>query len=207
MSTENDKTTASEEAEPETVEAEVDAGVAAEDVSLAGAEAGGREAELEAEVAKLKDHLLRTMADMDNVRKRAERDKEQIRKFGIAGFAKDLLTAADNLRRALDAAPESTDELDQAVRNLIVGVEMTERELLTAFEKHGIRKIEPVGEKFDYNFHQAMFEVENSGQEAGTVVQVLQPGYAIEDRVLRAAMVGVAKGPAAESSEHLDTTA
>ena len=165
-----------------------------------------REQELEAKVAELKDQLLRSIAEQDNTRKRHEREREQLQKFGISNFAKDLLTAADNLRRALEAAPTDLDSADEAVRNLVIGVEMTERELLTAFEKNGIRKIDPVGEKFDYNFHQAMFEVENSGQEPGTVVQVLQPGYAIEDRVLRAAMVGVAKDPAPEVPEHLDTT-
>ena len=165
-----------------------------------------REAGLEAEVAELKDQLLRAVAEQENVRKRAEREREQLRKFAISNFAKELLSAADNLRRALDAGPENMEGMDDAVRNLIVGVEMTERELLSAFEKNGIRKIDPMGEKFDYNFHQAMFEVENSGQEAGTVVQVLQAGYAIEDRILRPAMVGVAKAPAADVPGHLDTT-
>jgi molecular chaperone GrpE len=105
----------------------------------------------------------------------------------------------------LDAGPENLEGADESVRNLIIGVELTERELLSAFEKHGVRKIDPMGEKFDYNFHQAMFEVENSDQEAGVVVQVLQPGYAIEDRILRAAMVGVSKAPAAELPGDLDT--
>jgi molecular chaperone GrpE len=172
----------------------------------AGATPPSREAELEAQVAELRDQLLRAVAEQENVRKRAERERDQIRKFGISNFAKELLSAADNLRRALDSSPENMDGADEWVRNLIVGVEMTERELLTAFEKNGIRKIDPMGEKFDYNFHQAMFEVENTGQEAGTVVQVLQPGYAIEDRILRPAMVGVAKAPAGDVPEHLDTT-
>lgn len=166
----------------------------------------GHEAELEAQIADLKDQLLRAIAEQENVRKRAEREREQLRKFGISNFAKELLSAADNLRRALDAGPDDLEGVGDAVRNLIIGVEMTERELLSAFEKNGIRKIDPMGEKFDYNFHQAMFEVEDSGKEAGTVVQVLQPGYAIEDRILRPAMVGVAKAPAADVPEHLDTT-
>lgn len=165
-----------------------------------------REGELEAQVAELKDQLLRAIAEQENVRKRSEREREQLRKFGISNFAKELLSAADNLRRALDAGPADLEGVDDSVRNLIVGVEMTERELLSAFEKNGIRRIDPMGEKFDYNFHQAMFEVENTGQEAGTVVQVLQAGYAIEDRILRPAMVGVAKAPAAEVPDHLDTT-
>ena len=165
-----------------------------------------REEELEARVAELKDQLLRAIAEQENVRKRADRERDQIRKFGISNFAKDLLSAADNLRRALDAGPQDMESVDDAVRNLIIGVEMTEKELLTAFEKNGIRKIDPMGEKFDYNFHQAMFEVEDTNQEAGTVVQVLQAGYAIEDRILRPAMVGVAKASAADVPEHLDTT-
>ncbi|MDG2285556.1 MAG: nucleotide exchange factor GrpE [Alphaproteobacteria bacterium] len=165
-----------------------------------------REAELEAQVAELKDQLLRAVAEQENVRKRADREREQLRKFGISNFAKDLLSAADNMRRALDAGPSDLDGVEDSVRNLIVGVEMTERELLTAFEKNGVRKIDPMGEKFDYNFHQAMFEVEDSNQEAGTIVQVLQAGYAIDDRILRPAMVGVAKGPAADVPDHLDTT-
>jgi molecular chaperone GrpE len=179
--------------ETETEEAEV------------GSEEVTREAELEAKVAELKDQLLRAIAEQENVRKRADRERDQLRKFGISNFAKDLLSAADNLRRALDAGPENLEGADESVRNLIIGVELTERELLSAFEKHGVRKIDPMGEKFDYNFHQAMFEVENSDQEAGVVVQVLQPGYAIEDRILRAAMVGVSKAPAAELPGDLDT--
>jgi len=194
----------------ETSEADA-AGLASEDTvdeASLGAPAGDvtREEELEARVTELKDQLLRAIAEQENVRKRADRERDQIRKFGISNFAKDLLSAADNLRRALDAGPENLEGVDDAVRNLIIGVEMTERELLTAFEKNGIRKIDPMGEKFDYNFHQAMFEVEDTDQEAGTVVQVLQPGYAIEDRVLRPAMIGVAKAGAADVPEHLDTT-
>jgi molecular chaperone GrpE len=161
---------------------------------------------LEEQVAGLKDQLLRSVAELDNYRKRSEREKDQMRKFGIANFAKELLSAADNLRRALDSGPSNLEGTDESVKNLIVGVELTEKELLNAFEKNGIRKIEPLGEKFDYNFHQAMFEVESNDQEAGTVVQVLQPGYAIEDRVLRAAMVGVSKSIVLDESERVDTT-
>lgn len=197
-----------EHVEPEAFE--MDAVEPSVDDTLEDADEGGgeltREAELEARVAELKDQLLRAIAEQDNVRKRADRERDQIRKFGISNFAKDLLSAADNLRRALDAGPENMEGVDDAVRNLIIGVEMTEKELLTAFEKNGIRKIDPMGEKFDYNFHQAMFEVEDTDQETGTVVQVLQPGYAIEDRILRPAMVGVAKAGAPDVPEHLDTT-
>ena len=153
---------------------------------------------------ELKDQLLRSVAELDNYRKRAEREKEQLRKFGIANFAIDLLSVADNLRRAVDSGPTDLEGADESVKNLIVGVEMTEKELLSAFEKNGVRKLDPIGEKFDYNFHQAMFEVETDKEEPGLVMQVLQPGYAIEDRVLRAAMVGVSKSNIPDQPEGVD---
>jgi len=158
------------------------------------------------EVQQLKDQLIRTLAELDNTRKRAERDLAQARKFAITDFARDLLSAADNLRRALESAPEDRDELDITVKNLVIGVEMTEKELLGVFEKHGIRKIDPLGDKFDYNLHQAMFEVPDANTEPGTVVQVMQPGYVLQDRLLRAAMVGVSKNPD-DKKESVDTTA
>ncbi len=154
-----------------------------------------REAELAAQVLALRDQLLRAVAEQENLRKRTEREKEQTRRFGIAAFARDLLSTADNLRRALEATPDDLEDADEWVRNMVVGVEMTERDLLAAMEKNGISRVDPAGEKFDYNLHQAMFEITDSGQEAGTVVQVLQPGYVLGDRLLRAAMVGVAKDP------------
>ena len=157
--------------------------------------------DLEGRILHLKDQLLRAVAEQENLRKRAEREREQTRRFGITSFARDLLSAADNLRRALDAAPDDREAADEAVRNLVVGVEMTERDLLAAFERNGIRRIDPAGEQFDYNFHQAMFEVTDSGKEPGTIVQVLQPGYLIGDRLLRAAMVGVAKAPPEPEAE------
>ena len=163
--------------------------------------------ELEAKILELKDQLLRTVADSENLRKRLEREKEQTRKFGIANFAKDLLSIADNLGRALDAAPNKEDVKDQAIENLVLGIQMTEQELQKAFDNNNIRKIDPLGEKFDYNFHQAMFEVEETDQEPGTVVQVLQPGYAIDDRILRPAMVGVAANKAEKKNVAVDTTA
>ena len=159
---------------------------------------------LEEEVKELKDQLLRSVAELDNYRKRAEREKEQLRKFGIANFAKDLLSAADNLRRAVESGPTELEGADENVKNLIVGVEMTEKELLSAFEKNGARKIDPIGEKFDYNFHQAMFEVETDKEKPGLVMQVLQPGYAIADRVLRPAMVGVSKTHTPDQPEGVD---
>ena len=159
---------------------------------------------LEEEVKELKDQLLRSVAELDNYRKRAEREKEQLRKFGIANFAKDLLSAADNLRRAVESGPTELEGADENVKNLIVGVEMTEKELLSAFEKNGVRKIDPIGEKFDYNFHQAMFEVETDKEKPGLVMQVLQPGYAIADRVLRPAMVGASKTHTPDQPEGVD---
>ena len=157
----------SEEIDPDGLaEAEIDSGP--EDTSKEPLEA------LEEQVSELKDQLLRSVAELDNYRKRAEREKEQLRKFGIANFAKDLLSAADNLRRAVESGPSDLDGADESVKNLIVGVEMTEKELLNAFEKNGVRKIDPTGEKFDYNFHQAMFEVETDEGEPGVVMQVLR---------------------------------
>ncbi len=162
--------------------------------------------QLEAENSQLKDQLLRTLADMENLRRRAEREKEDGQKYAVATLARDILSVADNLRRALDSLPADQAPND-ATRNLLTGVEATERELLGIFERRGIKRIDPLGERFDPNFHQAMMEVPNSGQEAGTVVQVLQPGYVIHDRLLRPALVGVAKGEATETPRHVDTRA
>ena len=191
------KQSKSEEIDPDDLaEAEVDSGP--EDTIKEPVEA------LEEQVSELQDQLLRSVAELDNYRKRAEREKEQLRKFGIANFAKDLLSAADNLRRAVESGPTELEGADENVKNLIVGVEMTEKELLSAFEKNGVRKIDPIGEKFDYNFHQAMFEVETDKEKPGLVMQVLQPGYAIADRVLRPAMVGVSKTHTPDQPEGVD---
>ncbi|MBC7286252.1 nucleotide exchange factor GrpE [Hoeflea sp.] len=158
------------------------------------------------ELAETRDKLLRAVAEIENVRKRADRDREQDRKFGIANFAGDVAGVADDLRRALSSVPAEAAH-EPAVKALMEGVEMTERTLLTALEKHGVRRVAPEpGEPFDYNYHQAMFEVENSGQPAGTVVQLLQPGYVIHDRLLKAAMVGVAKGES-RPADRIDTSA
>lgn len=146
------------------------------------------------EAAALKDQLLRTLAEMENLRRRAQREKEDAAKFGISGFARDLIPVADNLRRALEAVAPEALASDEALKNLVTGVEMTERQLLSAFEQHGLKRVDAMGQKFDSNLHQAMFEVPGTGQPHGTVVQVMQPGYVLNDRLLRAAMVGVAKG-------------
>ena len=152
-----------------------------------------RAADLEAELAEYKDRLLRALAETENVRRRAQREREDASKYAIAGFAKDLLSAADNLRRALESLPES-EAKDERTRSLLAGVAATERELLGVFERHGIKRIDPKGEVFDHNFHQAIFETERPDQPSGSVVEVLQPGYVLHDRLLRPAMVGVAKG-------------
>ena len=152
-----------------------------------------RVTELEAELGEYKDRLLRALAETENVRRRAQREREDASKYAIAGFAKDLLSAADNLRRALESLPES-EAKDKRTRSLLAGVAATERELLGVFERHGIKRIDPKGEVFDHNFHQAIFEAERPDHPAGSVVEVLQPGYVLHDRLLRPAMVGVAKG-------------
>jgi molecular chaperone GrpE len=148
---------------------------------------------LEAELAEQKDRLLRALAETENVRRRAQREREDASKYAVTGFAKDLLSAADNLRRALESLPEAEIK-DERTRGLLAGVAATERELLSVFERHGIRRIDPKGDPFDHNLHQAIFEAERNDQPSGTVVEVLQPGYVLHDRLLRPAMVGVAKG-------------
>jgi molecular chaperone GrpE len=148
-----------------------------------------------AEAAEFKDRLLRTLAEMENLRKRTEREVADARNYGIAAFARDVVAVADNIRRALDAvSPELRASADAGVKALIDGVELTERELQKALEKNRVRKFDPQGERFDPNLHQAMFEVPDASVPAGHVAQVVQPGYMIGERVLRPALVGVSKG-------------
>ena len=154
-----------------------------------------------AEAAQLKDQLLRAMAETENTRRRAQRDREDAQKYGVANFARDVLTVADNLRRALEAIPAAQLESDEALKTLHEGVTATERQLESALAKQQIERIWPEGERFDANLHQAMFEVPNSGKPAGTVVQVLQAGYKIHDRLLRPALVGVAKAEPAAAND------
>jgi molecular chaperone GrpE len=156
-------------------------------------------ADANTKIAELKDQNLRALAETENVRRRVQRDRDEALKFATTGLAKDLLPVADNLRRALDAIPKDALEKDEALRNFATGVEMTERLLLAALERHQIKRIEALGQKFDSNLHQAMFEVPGSGQPTGTVVQVLEAGYTINDRLLRPALVGIAKAEAAPS--------
>ena len=149
---------------------------------------------LQEEVASLKDRLLRLAAEMDNLRKRGEREKAEATLYAATNFARDMLAVTDNLGRALAAvSPEARDRADEVTANLLAGVELTERELLNNLQRHGIRKLETVGQKFDPNMHQALFEVPTGERPPGTVMQEMQSGFAIGDRCLRPAMVGVAK--------------
>lgn len=148
-----------------------------------------------AERDELKDRVLRTLAEMENLRRRTERETADARSYAVTNFARDLLNVADNIRRAIESVPEAERaEAGGAFKGLLDGIELTERDLLKTLERHGVKVIEPEGQRFDPNRHQAMFEVPNPEVPAGTVVQVVQTGYVIGDRVLRPALVGVAKG-------------
>ncbi|MCT8972170.1 nucleotide exchange factor GrpE [Microbaculum marinisediminis] len=162
---------------------------------------------LKTENADLRDRLLRTVAEMENLRKRAEREVREAGQYAISRFAHDLLGVGDNMRRALEAVGgEAREAADSVLIGLLDGVEMTERELLKTLEKHGVTRIAPQGERFDPNFHQAMFEVPDESVPSGTVVQVVQSGYKIGERCLRPAMVGVSKGgPKAAKPESAET--
>ncbi len=150
--------------------------------------------ELLSDVASLKDQLLRALAETENVRRRAERDKADLSKYAVANFAREVLGVADNLRRAVEAVDRDTVEGNEDLKNLHVGIEMTQKALEASCERFGIKPIDAMGKKFDHNFHQAMFEVEDPEQPEGVVVQEIQAGYMIHDRLLRPAMVGVSKG-------------
>lgn len=171
---------------------------AAEDAAAADALAA-----LQAENDKLKDQLLRALAEMENLRQRTAREMREARAYAIANFARDMLAVSDNLRRAIEAVPEAERAgADPALAALLEGVEMTERELLNTLERHQVRRVDPMGERFDPHFHQAMFEVPSEDVANGTVVEVVQAGYVIGERVLRPALVGVSKGgpkPAAKT--------
>lgn len=182
----------------------------ADATETAAAPDGGPEriAALEAEIADLKDRLLRTLAEMENLRRRSEREMADTRQYAVANFARDMLTVSDNLRRALDALPaEPRKDADPVLAALVEGVEVTERGLAQTLQKFGVRVIDAKGEKFDPAHHQAMFEIETADVPAGTVAEVVQTGYLIGERVLRPAMVGVAKGskPAAKKTAESTT--
>jgi molecular chaperone GrpE len=169
----------------------------AEADTLLPPDAEAREAELAAlreEVAASKDRLLRFAAEAENTRKRLEREKAEGVLYAASNFARDLLSVADSLSRALSAVPpEERDIIDDVMKKFLDGIELTERELLSVFQRHNIRKLETLGQKFDPNFHQAMFEVPTSEKPPGTVMQEVQAGYAVGDRCLRPALVGVAR--------------
>ncbi|MGE4351914.1 MAG: nucleotide exchange factor GrpE [Bdellovibrionales bacterium] len=159
---------------------------------------------LQEEVSSLKDQVLRAMAETENTRRRMKKEVEDAQKFAVGSFAKEMLVVADNFRRALDAVPQEGAN-GETLKTLVAGVEATERQLLATFEKFGIKKLDPMGKPFDPHLHQVMMEQEDPSKPAGMVVQVLQPGYMIHDRLLREAMVVVAKGgPAAQK---VDTSA
>ena len=157
------------------------------------------------EIARLKDQLLRALAEAENSRRRAQKEREDTAKYAMANFAKEMLAVADNFRRALDAVPKEARN-NEALKNLINGIEATERQLQAALVRFGIKKLEPLGQPFDPNFHRAMMEMEDTDKPPGTVVQVLQPGYIIHDRLLREALVAVAKG-ASPAAPKVDTSA
>lgn len=176
----------------------------------APAAAAQRIAELEAQVAQLKDQALRALAEAENTRRRASREIEDNTRYAAANFARELLTVADNLRRALDSTTAEARQADERLASFYAGVELTERELLAVFERIGIRRIDPLGQPFDHNRHQAVYQVETADHAPGTVVQTLQPGYVMHDRLLRPALVAVAKpksNAAAASGANVDTTA
>jgi molecular chaperone GrpE len=189
-------------------ETPIDSPTAAEaGTNEAAGESQRRVAELEAEVAKAKDQALRAMAEAENARRRAQRELEERSQFALASFARDLLSAPDNLRRALDALPVELRKQDERFESFAAGVELTERELLSVLERHGIKRIEAHGKPFDHNLHQAIAQIESPDHPSGTVAQVVQPGYTINGRLLRPAMVAVSKGSATQPGAKVDTTA
>jgi molecular chaperone GrpE len=174
----------------------------------AAGEQGDPVAQLVAENADLRDRLLRAVAEMENLRKRTEREVADTRQYAVSSFAREILTVGDNLRRALDAVPEESRKSAEAVwSSLLEGVELTDRELLKVLGKHGVKVVEPAGQRFDPNLHQAMFEVADPTLPAGTIVNVIQPGFMIGERVLRPAMVSVAKGGPKAPRAAADTAA
>ncbi len=156
----------------------------------AAAEAGPS---AEQQLVEMRDRMLRTLAEAENVRKRAERERDDASKFAVANFARDVVGVADNLRRTLDSAKSPAESDSAKLAALLAGVELTERALISTLEKYNVKVVEPLGQKFDPNLHQAMFEVPDTGKDPGTVVQVIQPGFTIAGRLLRPAMVGIAK--------------
>lgn len=156
---------------------------------------------LEQERDSFKDQLYRAAAEMENTKRRAQRDVEQANKYGALGFIRDLTTPLDNMQRALESAPTERDDLDETYKNILIGLEMTVQEVTKIMEKHGVKVVSPIGEKFDYNLHQAMFEVPTDEAEPGTIMAVAQDGYVLRDRLIRPAMVGVAKAATTDENK------
>lgn len=156
---------------------------------------------LEQERDSFKDQLYRAAAEMENTKRRAQRDVEQANKYGALGFIRDLTTPLDNMQRALESAPTERDDLDETYKNILIGLEMTVQEVTKIMEKHGVKVVSPIGEKFDYNLHQAMFEVPTDEAEPGTIMAVAQDGYVLHDRLIRPAMVGVAKAATTDENK------
>lgn len=172
---------------------------------------GDKIAALEAELDKAKDQMMRALADAENTRRRGLKDREDIRKYAVAEFARDLLDFSDNFGRALESLPKDLMEADERLKNVLTGIQAMESTLMKTFEKHGIKKIEPMDELFNPNFHEVMFEAPATGKAAGTIVQVIEPGYVVADRLLRPARVGIAKdegqGGTSNGGENIDTSA
>jgi molecular chaperone GrpE len=178
-----------EESDREETGAEQDNGKSAEDEIH----------KLRIEVENAKDQMLRAVAESENTRKRLLREREDVRKFAVADFAKDLLDFADNFTRALDSVPQDA-QTDPVMKNLVIGIEAMSKDLIKTMERHGIQKIVPMDQPFDPNFHEAMFEAPGTGKAAGTIVEIIEPGYVLNDRLLRPARVGIAKADGGSSA-------
>lgn len=200
----NSDSAAQAEAELEMANANAQAGAsAAQDDTGEAAESGAaaRVVALEAEVSSLKDQLLRALAETENLRQRTRREREDTIKYAAMGLIKDLVEVTDNLKRAIDSVPADAVEDDSQLKNLLTGVQMTDKEILAVFERHNIKQVAALGEKLDPHSHEALFEVPDPTSPAGTVVQVMQPGYRLHERLVRPARVGVAVGGPAAGSE------
>ena len=153
------------------------------------------------QIKDLKDQLLRSLAEAENLRKRTIKEVADAKKYSHIYFVRDLISSVDNLQRALEVVPEDKSQLSEPIKNLVIGLEIVEKEILNTFEKHSLKQINPLGEKFDYNLHQAMFEVPTNEKEPGYVVEVSQKGYLLHDRLVRPAMVGISKKSEKETTE------
>ena len=148
---------------------------------------------LQKQITDLKDQLMRSLADGENLRKRTLKEVEHAKKYSHITFVRDLVSSVDNLQRALQSVPDDNSQLSEPIKNLIIGLDIVEKEIITTFQKHNLKQLNPLGDKFDYNFHQAMFEVPTNDSEPGVVVEVSQKGYLLHDRLVRPAMVGISK--------------